>query len=820
MRVLFRQFDRLTARFPTALTAVLFLVVAGQASAQIPLTPEQASALLQQAQAEAADLAQAQPVAGAETDSAEAEAAATSVVEFDPLSPQVYGEGVISQIIVRGNQRLSTNTILTLLPVRVGDDFQPLRLDAALKALYATGQFADVRLDRQGTALIIQVRENVLINQIAFEGNQALSDAELRRTIDTATRTVLTRTKIARDVQAMKQDYERQGRLLVIIEPKIIPLTGNRANLVFEINEGARTRVDAVNFVGNAAFTDRRLRSAILTKQTNLLRTLLQGDGFAPDRIAVDRRFLTEYYQSRGYAEFEVISAVAEQTPEKRGFIITFTVKEGLRYRFGRVRIANNLPGVDTSRLVNQLKVRTGRTYDVLDVEETREDMIERVSSQGFPFVDVVVTEDSDPSRGVVDLTFTIEEGPRLFVERISIEGNERTADDVIRREFRLSEGDAFSVSKLQRSQERLLSLGFFSSVELVPDSGSSDDQVSVNTIVEEQRTGELQLGGTYSNTAGILGNFKIADRNFRGRGQRYALDINAGVDNREASFSFTEPYFLGREISAGTEVFYTDNNVNSVYDRREIGAQATLGYKLSEHLSQAWTYALTRTEVTDIDPLASLLITQQAGVTVRSELRHTLRYDKRDVAINPSEGYLLVMRNSLAGIGGSVRYAKTTAEATHYLPLGETFTFATRAEGGFIEGLGQDTLLADRFFIGGDTIRGFVPSGLGPRAASGGALGASKFWRTSAELRFPVPGVAEQGVKGRFFFDAGSAWDVGQDIGTIEVNDSAGVRASFGIGATWDSPLGPLSLDYGIPIRKESFDVEQRFRFSISTSF
>ena len=808
MRLLNKQFVKHTDRILTALAAGL-IFSAGVAGAQFPVTAEQA-----------AELVQAQVVAGADEDAAAAEAAAESVVQFDPLAPEVYGEGTISQIVVQGNQRLSTNTILTLLPVQIGDDFQPLRLDAALKALYATGQFADVRLDRQGSVLVIQVRENVLINQIAFEGNQAIGDSDLRLIIETAPRTVLTRTKVARDIQKMKGQYEREGRLLVLIEPKIIPLTGNRANLVFEINEGSRARVDAVNFVGNTAYTDRRLRSAILTRQTNLLRNLLQGDGFAPDRIAVDRRFLTEYYQSRGYAEFAVISAVAEQTPEKRGFIVTFTVKEGLKYRFGRVRIANNLPGVDTSRLVNQLKVRTGRTYDVLDVEETREDMIERVSSQGFPFVDVVVTEDSDPSRGVVDLTFTIEEGPRLFVERISIAGNERTADDVIRREFRLSEGDAFSVSKLQRSQERLLSLGFFSSVELEPESGSSSDQVAVNTIVEEQRTGELRLGGTYSNTAGILGNFKIADRNFRGRGQRYDLDINAGVDDKEASFSFTEPYFLGREVSAGTKVFYQDQNVNNVYDRREVGAQTTLGYKLSEHLRQSWTYALTRTEVTDIDPLASLLITQQAGVTVRSELRHSLFYDKRDVAINPTEGYLLAMRNSVAGIGGSVRYARTTAEATHYLPLGETFTIATRAEGGFIEGLGQDTLLADRFFIGGDLIRGFTSSGIGPRASSGGALGASKYWRTTAELRFPVPGVAEQGVKGRFFVDAGSAWDVGQETGTIEVNDSAGVRASFGIGATWDSPLGPLSLDYGIPIRKESFDVEQRFRFSISTSF
>ena len=802
---------RVSVRRLSATAAVCLTVLGGafSAQAQIPVSPEQA-----------AELMQAQVVAGAETDGAAVDAAASSVIEFDPLSPQVYGEGTITQIVVQGNQRLSTNTILTLLPVRIGDDFQPLRLDNALKALYATGQFADVRLDRQGSVLIIQVRENVLINQIAFEGNSSQSDDELRAIITTAPRTVLTRTKIAEDVRDMKSVYEREGRLLVVIEPKIIPLTGNRANLVFEINEGARTRVDAVNFVGNTAYTDRRLRSAILTRQTNLLRSILQGDGFAPGRIEVDKNFLTEYYQSRGYAEFEVISAVAEQTPEKRGFILTFTVREGQKYRFGRVRIANNLPGVDTSRLVNQLKVRTGRTYDVLDVDETREDMIERVSSQGFPFVDVVVTEDADPARGVVDLTFTIEEGPRLFVERISIEGNERTADDVIRREFRLSEGDAFSVSKLQRSQERLLGLGFFSAVELDPEGGSSSDQVMINTIVEEQRTGELALGGTYSNTAGILGNFKIADRNFRGRGQRYKLDINAGVDNRDAAFSFTEPYFLGREISAGGEVFYNDRNVNDIYDRRQIGAEATIGYKLSEHLGQSWTYALTRTEVTDIDPMASLLITQQAGVTIRSELRHALRYDKRDVAINPTEGYLLVMRNSLAGLGGSVRYAQTTAEATHYLPLGENFTMATRAEGGFIEGLGQDTLLADRFFIGGETIRGFTPSGIGPRAGSGGALGASKYWRTSAELRFPVPGLAEQGVKGRFFADAGSAWDVGQETGSIVVDDSPGVRASVGIGATWDSPLGPLSLDYGIPIRKESFDVDQRFRFSISTSF
>ena len=808
MFLLNRQFIRQASRIGAVLGLSLALP-GGMATAQFSVIPEQA-----------AEIVQAQVVAGADADLQAAEAAAESVVQFDPLAPEVYGEGTITQIVVQGNQRLSTNTILTLLNIQIGEDFQPLRLDAALKALYKTGQFADVRLDRQGSVLIIQVRENLLINQVAFEGNSALSDSELGGLASVSSRSLLTRTAVAKGIQAMKEAYEREGRLMVIIEPKIIPLPGNRANLIYEISEGSRTRVDAVNFVGNTSYTDRRLRTAIVTRQTNLLRNLLQVDGYAPDRIAVDRRFLTEYYQSRGYADFEVISAVAEQTPEKRGLILTFTVKEGIKYRFGRVRIANNLPGVDTSRLVNQLKVRTGRTYDVLDVEETREDMIERVSSQGFPFVDVVVTEDSDPSRGVVDLTFTIEEGPRLFVERISIAGNERTAEDVIRREFRLAEGDAFSVSKIQRSQERLLSLGFFSSVEIVPEGGSSNDQVVIGTIVEEQRTGELQLGGTYSNTAGILGNFKIADRNFRGRGQRYALDINAGVYNRDASFSFREPYFLGREITAGTEVFYTDRNVNQIYDRREVGAQATLGYKLSEHLGQSWTYALTRTEVTDIDPAASLLITQQAGVTVRSELRHSLRYDKRDVAINPTEGYLLVMRNSLAGLGGSVRYVRTTAEATHYLPLGETFTVATRAEGGFIEGLGQDTLLADRFFIGGDTIRGFDSSGLGPRAASGGALGASKFWRTSAELRFPVPGVAEQGVKGRLFVDAGSAWDVGQDTGTIEVNDSAGVRASFGIGTTWDSPLGPLSLDYGIPFRKESFDVEQRFKFSISTSF
>lgn len=786
-----------------------FAVSGGQAFAQIPVTAEQA-----------AELVQAQMLAGAEADGAQVQAAAQSVVDFDPLAPQVYGEGTIEDIVVQGNERLSTSTILTLVPLRTGNDFRPTRLDNALKALYATGQFADVRLDRRGNTLIIQVRENLLINKVSFEGNSALPDKDLKAETSSSVRSVLTRTKVASDVAAMKELYARNGRLLVIIEPKIIPLSGARANLVFEITEGARTRVDAINFVGNQAFTDRRLRSVILTKQTNLVRGLLQNDGYAPGRVQVDRNFLTEYYQSRGYADFEVVSAIAEQTPEKRGFILTFTVREGIKYRLGRVRIANNLPGVDTTQLVNRLKVRSGRTYDIADIEETREDLIERVSAQGFPFVDVVVSEENDTSRAVVDLTFTIEEGSRLFVERINIAGNERTADDVIRREFRLAEGDAFSVSKLQRSQQRLLGLGYFASVELEPEQGSSQDQVVVNTVVEEQRTGELLLGGTYSNTAGILGNFNIADRNFRGRGQNYAIDINAGIDNRNASFKFTEPYFLGREISAGIELFYDDENVGDVYDRRKTGVDLTLGYKLSEHLTQRWTYALDRTEVTDVSDTASLLIRQQAGVSIRSSVRHAIIYDKRDAILSPTEGYLLVMRNSLAGLGGSIRFAKTTAEATHYVPLGETFTLATRAEGGFIEGLGQDTLLADRFFIGGDTIRGFSLSGIGPRAGSGGALGSSKYWRTSGELRFPVPGLAEQGVKGRFFLDAGSAWDVGQETGNITVNDSPGVRSSFGIGATWDSPLGPLSIDYGIPVRKEIFDVEQRFKFSISTSF
>ena len=791
------------------IAAALPLLWGGVARAQTMVTP-----------AEAAELVQAQPVAGDQTDASELEAAAASAVQFDPLSPQVYGPGTIEQIIVRGNQRLSSSTILSILPVRVGQDFEPIRLDNALKSLYATGQFADVRIDRSGNVLIIQVRENVLINMVNFEGNGALSDDELTQLIETTSRSVLSRTQVAEDIRAMKERYEILGRLLVVIEPKIIPLTGNRANLVFEINEGARTRIDAINFVGNQAYNDRRLRSVILSKQSNIFRNLLQADGYSPGRVQVDKNFLTEYYQSRGFADFEVISAIAEQTPEKRGFILSFTVREGIRYRVGQIRIANNMPGVDTSRLVNRLKVRTGQTFDITEIEATKEDLIERVSAQGFPFVEVEVSQNNDPTRGIVDLTFTIEEGDRLFVERITIEGNERTADDVIRREFRLSEGDAFSVSKLQRSQARLMGLGYFSSVEFEPEGGSSPDKVVVVTKVEEQRTGELMLGGTYSNTAGILGNFKIADRNFRGRGQKYDLDINAGLRNREASFSVTEPYFLGREISAGGEIFYNDRNVSNIYDRREIGADLTLGYKLTERLNQSWTYGLKQAEVSNIADNASLLITQQAGTSIRSEARHFLRYDRRDVAINPTEGYLLAMRNSLAGLGGSVRYLKTTAEATHYLPLGETFTVATRVEGGFIEGLGQDTLLADRFIIGGEVIRGFTPSGLGPREQNGGNLGGSRYWRTSAELRFPLPGLGEQGVKGRFFADAGAAWDVGQETGDSVVLDSANPRASVGIGATWNSPLGPLSLDYGIPLAKESFDVEQRFRFSISTSF
>ena len=789
--------------------ACLALIWGVLARAQTLVTPEVA-----------AELMQAQTVAGDQPDTNELEAAAASAVQFDPLSPQVYGPGTIEQIIVRGNQRLSSSTILSILPVRVGQDFEPIRLDNALKSLYATGQFADVRIDRSGNVLIIQVRENVLINLISFEGNGALSNGELAGLIETSSRSVLSRTQVAEDIRAMKERYEILGRLLVVIEPKIIPLTGNRANLVFEINEGARTRIDAINFVGNQAYNDRRLRSVILSKQSNIFRNLLQADGYSPGRVQVDKNFLTEYYHSRGFADFEVVSAIAEQTPEKRGFILSFTLREGIRYRIGQIRIANNMPGVDTSRLVNRLKVRTGQTFDITEIDATKEDLIERVSAQGFPFVEVEISQENDPTRGIVDLTFTIEEGDRLFVERITIEGNERTGDDVIRREFRLSEGDAFSVSKLQRSQARLMGLGYFSSVEFEPEAGSSPDKVVVVTKVKEQRTGELRLGGTYSNTAGILGNFKIADRNFRGRGHKYDLDINAGLRNRDASFSATEPYFLGREISAGAALFYNDRNVGNIYDRREIGADVTLGYKLTERLNQWWTYGLTQTEVSNIADNASLLITQQAGTSIRSDARHFLRYDRRDVAINPTEGYLLAMRNSLAGLGGSVRYLKTTAEATHYLPLGETFTFATRAEGGFIEGLGQDTLLADRFIIGGEIIRGFTPSGLGPRVENGGNLGGSRYWRTSAELRFPLPGLGEQGVNGRLFADAGAAWDVGQDTGASVVLDSANPRASVGIGATWSSPLGPLSLDYGIPLVKESFDVEQRFRFSISTSF
>ncbi|MEC8038431.1 MAG: POTRA domain-containing protein, partial [Pseudomonadota bacterium] len=373
------------------IAAALSMLWDGIARAQTMVTPK-----------EAAQLVQAQPVAGDQTDASELEAAAASAAQFDPLSPKVYGPGTIEQIIVRGNQRLSSSTILSILPVRVGQDFEPIRLANALKSLYATGQFADVRIDRSGNVLIIQVRENVLINMVNFEGNGALSDDELTGLIKTTGRSVLSRTQVAEDIRAMKERYEILGRLLVVIEPKIIPLTGNQANLVFEINEGARTRIDAVNFVGNQAYNDRRLRSVILSKQSNIFRNLLQADGYSPGRVQVDKNFLTEFYQSRGFADFQVVSAIAEQTPEKRRFILSFTIREGIRYRVGQIRIANNMPGVDTSQLVNRLKVRTGQTFDITEIEATKKNLIERVSAQGFPFVEVEVSQSNDPTRGIV----------------------------------------------------------------------------------------------------------------------------------------------------------------------------------------------------------------------------------------------------------------------------------------------------------------------------------------------------------------------------------------------------------------------------------
>ncbi|GAA0570184.1 outer membrane protein assembly factor BamA [Caenispirillum bisanense] len=729
--------------------------------------------------------------------------------------------GVIRQIVVEGNQRIEPETVRSYMAVAEGDQFDPARLDQSLKSLFATGLFADVAMRRAGDSLVVRVVENPIINRIAFEGNQRIDDTQLDAETQLRPRVVYTRAKVQSDVQRILDLYRRSGRYAVTVDPKIIELDQNRVDLVFEINEGSPTYVRRITFIGNSRYGDGALREEIATKEERWYRFLSSADTYDPDRLTYDRELLRRFYLRNGYADFRVTSAVAELTPDREAFFITFTMDEGERYRFGSIDVNVSLPDLDPESLKGQIVPSEGDWYNADEVERTVQNLTDAIGARGYAFVDVRPRVSRDPENRRINVTFDIQEGPRVFVRRIEINGNVRTLDKVIRREFRLVEGDAFNTAKLRRSRERIRNLGFFEKVEVnnVP-AEDAPDQTDIIVDVEERATGELSFGVGWSSSVGALFEAGIRERNLLGKGQDLKLNLRLAQRQTEVDLSFTEPYFLDRPLRAGFDVFHITNDYQktSSYDSTTTGGALRLGWSYNEFLGHQLKYTLQQTEIRNVDDDASRYIREQEGRSTLSQIGHTLTYDKRDSVVEPTDGYVVSLANSVAGLGGSEAFIRNDLSGAYYVPLADRWTVRIGGNVGYIYNYDDDPLgIAYRYNLGGENLRGFAYGGAGARDGDD-ALGGNWIANGSVELRLPLGLPEELGVTGKIFTDFGVIGEPDLSGGSYEYASS--IRASVGVGLIWKSPVGPINIDLAQPVLKEDFDETELFRLNFGTRF
>jgi outer membrane protein insertion porin family len=743
------------------------------------------------------------------------------VASVVPGQVEAQSGDVVREVAVEGTQRIEPETVRSYLLIREGDRFDPDRVNRSLKSLFATGLFADVTLRRQGDRLVVSVVENPIINRIAFEGNRRIKNEALEQEVTLRPRVVYTRSKVQADVARILTVYRRSGRFAANVEPKVIQLPQNRVDVVFEISEGEQSEIASIRFLGNREFSDGTLREVIRTRETAWYRVFTTDDRYDPDRLTLDRELLRRHYLRKGYADFRVVSAVAEMSPDRRQFFVTFTVDEGARYEFGEIDVEIRLPNLDGEQVMEVIEIEPGDWYDAELIDESIDKIIDVVGTLGYAFVEVRPRVNRDRETRKIDVTFEVDEGPRVFVERIDIAGNVRTVDEVIRREFRLVEGDAFNSSKLARSRQRIRNLGFFSKVDVEQVPGSGPDQTVINVQVEEKSTGSIAFGAGYSTASGVLGDVTLRERNLLGRGYDFKLGLTLAARRSAVDFSLTDPFFLGREIAAGVDIFWTSQDLqeSSSYDLNTTGFALRAGYPLSEPLRQDWKYTLKQTEVTEVDDDASRFIKEAEGKETLSSLTHILTYDRRDSVITPTEGYFARLTTEGAGIGGSKQFFRNRVDAGKYYSVADDWVLEFTGSAGTIVGLGKDVDLTDRYFIGGESVRGFESGGLGPRDTDAGdSLGGEWMYHGTVQLSFPFGLPQELKIGGRIFTDFGSSGSV--EPAGPEVADTNSIRVSSGFGVSWFSPFGPIGLDFGFPIVKEDFDQTETLRVNFGTRF
>jgi len=778
---------------------------------------------------------------------------------------------VVSRIEVRGNARMDAQTIISYLSVTPGKQFSSFDVDESVKALYATGLFTDVSIYQSGSTLIVEVDESGIVNQVFFEGNKRLKDEALTSIVQVSPGSTFSEEKVTSDVDRILESYARVGRKDASVTYEVVPLANRRVNVVYRIDEGDKTKIRNIQFVGNVAYGQSRLREVMITKQSHLFSWLNNDDIYDPDKMSSDEERLRRFYYDHGYADFQILSSDVNFDPVANYYVITFTIDEGPRYNFGNIAIESTIAEVNAEAYYGLLETVSGKYYSASKVEESIVAVTEALAAEGYAFARVTPRGNRNFETNTIDIVYQIEQGPRVYVQEIVILGNDRTRDHVIRREFDISEGDALNQVMIQKAKRRLEALGFFDRVDITTRPGDAPDRAIVVVRVVDKATGEFSIGGGYSTASGALGEISFSEKNFLGRGQYIKVAASFGTEDTSYTFSFTEPYFLGYRISAGFDIVATQNDANDDrdYGTRSVSGTLRLGMPITEKLHQQvfYTFISDETQVSNSrldrppgsEPPPPIGNGQDDGIQgdYRSELSaalappfspeswtksgfgYSLTYRDFDNARDPREGYLLQWRQDFYGAGGDALYAKTEGTALGYFQLSEEADIAgmLRARGGFNIAYGDSEgyRANDNFFQGSRQIRGFDNYGFGPRdPVTGDALGGMYYWNSTAEVTFPMPFLPESmGVRGAVFADAGQLWgidsrsraaivDANPDtpgFSTDSIDDNT-LRASVGASVIWNSPFGPLRFDYAFPIATAPWDRTREFNFGISSTF
>lgn len=729
-----------------------------------------------------------------------------------------------SSVKVEGNGQIEPATIIKLAGIERGQPVSDGALNDAIQRIKASGLFATVDLIPSGSTLVIRVLENPTINVVSFEGNRRIKDDDIAKVVKLQSRRIYSPAQAEADAAAITQLYVDQGRLAARVEPKIIDRGENRYDLVFEIREGKVSEVERLSFVGNQAYSDRRLRQVLATKQAGIFRAVISRDTFVPDRVEADKQLLLDFYHSRGYIDAQVRGVSSEMTNERDGFFLTFNVQEGQRYTFNRVTTVSEYPGLDPTEFNNAIRIRRGAVYSPVAIDTNIRRMEAVAKRQGIDFLSIEPRIQRNPQSQTLDLTFVLTKGARVFVERIDIEGNATTQDKVIRRQFDVAEGDPLDPRSIRNAADRIRKLDYFKSVDVSAHQGSSEDQVIVNANVEEKPTGSLTFGASYSVSDGVGLSIGFSEANFLGRGQFLAANISTTEDDQNNSITFIEPALLDRDLRLKLSGWYeTSDQAHSYFSTKLIGGSIGLEFPVSESTRLDVHYKVDQGKIYNVSTRSSQILRadQARGAEVNSAVGYTLTYDTRFTGLDPNGGLVLSFGQDFSGLGGDIKAVKSVANATYETKVwNEEVTIHAEADAGVLAAYGgQATRYLDRF-SGNGKVRGFEPNGYGPRDLSvtnKDALGGNYFAAVRLEARFPIGLPEEYGISGGVFADAGSVWGL-DNPGTVD--DGMHMRSSVGVSLFWDSGLGPLRLNFAKPLMKESYDETQTFDMTISTKF